>query len=99
MVGTSFQPKLGLQPKPFGEACYASWQGVDFTKNNEPQGNQPLCQVWACFPLGDNFVPTNFMSGSSLNLCGSGLKLCPRLMFTKLEFVSHQPAGQPERDK
>ena len=45
VVGTIIKPKLGLQPKPFGEACYASWQGVDFTKNNEPQGNHPFCQA------------------------------------------------------
>ena len=28
VVGTIIKPKLGLQPKPFGEACYAFWQGV-----------------------------------------------------------------------
>merc|ERR1719242_1130453 len=27
VVGTIIKPKLGLQPKPFGEACYAFWQG------------------------------------------------------------------------
>jgi ribulose-bisphosphate carboxylase large chain len=27
IVGTIIKPKLGLQPKPFGEACYAFWQG------------------------------------------------------------------------
>ncbi|CAE7723733.1 rbcL [Symbiodinium sp. CCMP2592] len=31
VVGTIIQPKLGLQPKPFGEACYAFWQGGDFS--------------------------------------------------------------------
>ena len=31
MVGTIIKPKLGLQPKPFGEACYAFWQGGDFS--------------------------------------------------------------------
>jgi len=40
VVGTIIKPKLGLQPKPFGEACYAFWQGGDFIKNDEPQGNQ-----------------------------------------------------------
>jgi len=34
------QPKLGLQPKLFGEACYALWQGGHFINNDEPQGNQ-----------------------------------------------------------
>merc|ERR1719386_41631 len=28
VVGTIIKPKLGLQPTPFGEACYAFWQGV-----------------------------------------------------------------------
>jgi ribulose-bisphosphate carboxylase large chain len=27
VVGTIIKPNLGLQPKPFGEACYAFWQG------------------------------------------------------------------------
>merc|ERR1712039_1106100 len=30
VVGTIIKPKLGLQPKPFGEACYGFWQGGDF---------------------------------------------------------------------
>jgi ribulose-bisphosphate carboxylase large chain len=30
VVGTIIKPKLALQPKPFGEACYAFWQGGDF---------------------------------------------------------------------
>ena len=34
VVGTIIKPKLGLQPKPFGEACYAFWQGGDFIKND-----------------------------------------------------------------
>merc|ERR1711920_892139 len=41
---------LGLQPKPFGEACYAFWQGGDFIKNDEPQGNQIFCQMNECIP-------------------------------------------------
>jgi len=32
VVGTIFKPKLGLQPKPFGEACYAFWMGGGFIK-------------------------------------------------------------------
>ena len=32
VVGTIIKPKLGLQPKPFGEACYGFWQGGDFIK-------------------------------------------------------------------
>merc|ERR1712222_315925 len=41
---------LGLQPKPFGEACYAFWMGGDFIKNDEPQGNQIFCQTNECIP-------------------------------------------------
>jgi ribulose 1,5-bisphosphate carboxylase large subunit-like protein len=44
IVGTIIMPKLGLQPKPFGETCYAFWQGGDFFKNNEPQGNQAFAR-------------------------------------------------------
>merc|ERR1719333_2114539 len=50
VVGTIIKPKLGLQPKPFGEACYAFWQGGDFIKNDEPQGNQTFCQMQECIP-------------------------------------------------
>jgi ribulose-bisphosphate carboxylase large chain len=50
VVGTIIKPKLGLQPKPFGEACYAFWQGGDFIKNDEPQGNQVFCQMNECIP-------------------------------------------------
>jgi len=27
VLGTIITPKLGLQPKPLGEACYATWRG------------------------------------------------------------------------
>merc|ERR1719323_1702664 len=50
VVGTIIKPKLGLKPKPFGEACYAFWQGGDFIKNDEPQGNQVYCQMSDCIP-------------------------------------------------
>merc|ERR1712003_569997 len=50
VVGTIIKPKLGLQPKPFGGACYAFWQGGDFIKNDEPQGNQVFCQMNECIP-------------------------------------------------
>merc|ERR1712008_371040 len=50
VVGTIIKPKLGLQPKPFGEACYAFWQGGDFIKNDEPQGNHIFCQMNECIP-------------------------------------------------
>jgi ribulose-bisphosphate carboxylase large chain len=50
VVGTIIKPKLGLQPKPFGEACYGFWQGGDFIKNDEPQGNQTFCQMSDCIP-------------------------------------------------
>ena len=35
VVGAIAKPKLGMQPKPLGEACYAYWQDGDFTKANE----------------------------------------------------------------
>jgi ribulose-bisphosphate carboxylase large chain len=50
VVGTIIKPKLGLSPKPFGEACYGFWQGGDFIKNDEPQGNQTFCQMFECIP-------------------------------------------------
>ena len=50
VVGTIIKPKLGLQPKPCGEACYALWQGGDFIKNNELQRNQVFCQMNECIP-------------------------------------------------
>ncbi|CAK0900640.1 unnamed protein product [Prorocentrum cordatum] len=50
VVGTIIKPKLGLQPKPFGQACYGFWQGGDFIKNDEPQGNQTFCQMNECIP-------------------------------------------------
>jgi len=34
------KPKLGLRPKPFGEACDAFWMLGDLINNGEPQGNQ-----------------------------------------------------------
>ena len=33
VVGAIAKPKLGMQPEPFGEACYASWQDGDSTKS------------------------------------------------------------------
>merc|ERR1719371_166146 len=50
VVGTIIKPKLGLQPKPFGEACYGFWMGGDFIKNDEPQGNQIFCQMNEVIP-------------------------------------------------
>ncbi len=50
VVGTINKLKLGLQPKPCGEAWYAIWLGDDFTKNDEPPGNQALCQMSECLP-------------------------------------------------
>ena len=47
VVGTIIKPKLGLQPKPFGEACYAFWQGGDFIKNEaRPRFNYTLMLAW-----------------------------------------------------
>ena len=45
VVGAIVKAKLGLQPKMFDEACYAYWQGGDFTKGNETQGDQHFCQA------------------------------------------------------
>merc|ERR1719454_344446 len=50
VVGTIIKPKLGLKPEPFGQACYGFWQGGDFIKNDEPQGNQVYCQMVDCIP-------------------------------------------------
>ena len=38
------KPEPGLQPKPSGEACSTSWQGGDFIKIEDPQGNQVSSQ-------------------------------------------------------
>ena len=38
LVGTLIKPKLGLQPKPVGEACYACWHGGDFIKKRRAAG-------------------------------------------------------------
>ena len=64
VVGTIIKPKLGLQPKPFGEACYAFWVGLatiaffwygfrmdDFIKNDDPQSNHIFCQMNECIPM------------------------------------------------
>jgi hypothetical protein len=48
VAGTASQAKLGLHPKPVGEASYAPWQGGDFIKNDEAQGNQVFCQMNEC---------------------------------------------------
>ena len=50
VIGTIIEPKLGLHPKPFGEACFAFWMGGNFIKNDEPQGNQVFCLMSLCFP-------------------------------------------------
>lgn len=51
IVGTIVKPKLGLQPEPFAAACEAFWQGGDFIKNDEPQGNQPFAPMQETIPL------------------------------------------------
>jgi len=51
IVGTIIKPKLGLRPKPFAEACYNFWLGGDFTKNDEPQGNQIWGPIKEVVPL------------------------------------------------
>eukprot|EP00416_Gambierdiscus_australes_P008788 CAMPEP_0171145488 /NCGR_PEP_ID=MMETSP0766_2-20121228/147086_1 /TAXON_ID=439317 /ORGANISM="Gambierdiscus australes, Strain CAWD 149" /LENGTH=250 /DNA_ID=CAMNT_0011609393 /DNA_START=94 /DNA_END=847 /DNA_ORIENTATION=+ len=53
VVGNIIKPNLGLRIKTFGEACYAFWQGGDFIKNDEPQGNQVYCQMNECIPWGE----------------------------------------------
>ena len=49
--GTIIKPKLGLRPEPFAEAAYQFWMGGDFTKNDEPQGNQVFAPVKKTIPL------------------------------------------------
>ena len=51
VVGTIVKPKLGLRPKPFADACYEFWQGGDFIKNDEPQGNQVFAPMKDTIPL------------------------------------------------
>ncbi len=50
VVGTIVKPKLGLQPKPFADACHAFWLGGDFIKNDEPQGNQVFAPMKETIP-------------------------------------------------
>ena len=59
VVGAIIKPKLGLQPKPFGEACYGFWLGGDFIKEGARQdaGTLPLvgvarrlgCSIEGCY--------------------------------------------------
>merc|ERR1712224_321837 len=58
VVGTIIKPKLGLQPKPFGEACYAFWQGGDFIKNDEPLG-ATLVRTPAALPSRPGIQPSS----------------------------------------
>ena len=51
IVGTIIKPKLGLRPQPFADACYDFWQGGDFIKNDEPQGNQVFAPLKETIPL------------------------------------------------
>ena len=51
IVGTIVKPKLGLRPQPFADACYEFWQGGDFIKNDEPQGNQVFAPMRETIPL------------------------------------------------
>lgn len=51
IVGTIIKPKLGLRPQPFADACYDFWQGGDFIKNDEPQGNQLFAPLKETIPL------------------------------------------------
>eukprot|EP00435_Cladocopium_sp_Y103_P052646 s2072_g16.t1 len=41
---------LGRGTTNGGLACYSFWQGGDFIKNDEPQGNQVFCQMNECIP-------------------------------------------------
>ena len=45
VVGTIIKSKLGLQPKPFGEACYAFWQEEIYHDEQ-----QVFCQMNECIP-------------------------------------------------
>merc|ERR1712124_162558 len=58
VTGTIIKPKLGLQPKPFGEACYAFWQGGDFIKNDEPLG-ATLVRTPAALPSRPGIQPSS----------------------------------------
>ena len=51
VVGTIIQPMLGLGPQPFADACYDSWLGGDFVKNDQPQGNQLFAPPKETMPL------------------------------------------------
>ena len=51
IVCTIVKPKLGLRPRPFADACYDFWQGGDFIKNDEPQGNQVFAPLKETIPL------------------------------------------------
>jgi len=51
IVGTIVKPKLGLRPQPFADACLEFWQGGDFIKNDEPQGNQTFAPLKETIPL------------------------------------------------
>jgi ribulose-bisphosphate carboxylase large chain len=51
IVGTIVKPKLGLRPRPFADACFEFWQGGDFIKNDEPQGNQIFAPMKETIPL------------------------------------------------
>ena len=42
VFGTIIRPKLSLQPILFGWACYAKWQGGDFTKKTGHRANPPF---------------------------------------------------------
>lgn len=51
IVGTIVKPKLGLRPRPFADACLEFWQGGEFIKNDEPQGNQTFAPLKETIPL------------------------------------------------
>ncbi|MBC8322098.1 MAG: ribulose-bisphosphate carboxylase [Candidatus Marinimicrobia bacterium] len=51
IAGTIIKPKLGLRPEPFAKAAYEFWQGGDFIKNDEPQGNQVFAPLKEVIPL------------------------------------------------
>jgi ribulose 1,5-bisphosphate carboxylase large subunit-like protein len=104
VVGTIIKPQLDLQPKPFGEACYAFWPFRDAIKNDEPQGHQVFCQLNECIPEVGKAMRAAirktgngklFSTNISADDCGQGLSdhpdLAKRLMDQGFDSMSLNP--------
>merc|ERR1712151_960392 len=91
VVGTIIKPKLGLQPKPFGEACYAFWMGGDFIKNDEPQGNQVFCQMNECIPEVVKAMRASMKETGSAKLFSANITADdPAIMIARGKYVLSQ---------